>query len=89
MISAIDSYCIALQVGMLLACAYPDRVAQRRDRGSTTGSATAFLLCSGRGVTFPQRSVDPMASEGAPLPPASSDAKVANRNTKGWARGDT
>jgi hypothetical protein len=60
-------------VGTLLACAYPDRVAQRRDRGSATGSATAFLLCSGRGVTFPQSSSDPMALEGArpaTLPPS-------------------
>ena len=57
-------------VGMLLACAYPDRIAQRRDRGSATGSATAFLLSSGRGVTFPQSSSDPMALEGARPRPA-------------------
>ena len=54
-------------VGLLLACAYPDRLAQRRERGG--GGATAFLLSSGTGVTFPQRSEDPLASEVRPREP--------------------
>ena len=48
-------------VGLLLACAYPDRIAQNREKGG--GGAASFLLSGGKGVTFPQRAEDPLASQ--------------------------
>ncbi|KAK9812634.1 hypothetical protein WJX72_000985 [[Myrmecia] bisecta] len=39
------------KVGMLVAAAYPDRIAQRRDRANR--SRSGFLLASGRGARLP------------------------------------